>query len=80
MMVYYILFIQEVKDMIINSKESPRLRDLLTDAQDFFSEFGSILLVPTGPVLVLSILHVFRFSRSLSLGLSLKFIIISFTS
>ena len=29
MMVYYILFIQEVKDMIINSKESPRLRDLL---------------------------------------------------
>jgi hypothetical protein len=48
--------------------------------QDFFPEFGSILLVPTGPVLVFSILHVFRFSRSLSLGLSLEFIIIFFTS
>ena len=28
-MVYYILFIQEIKDIILNSKESPRLRDLL---------------------------------------------------
>ena len=28
-MIYYILFIQEIKDIILNSKESPRLRDPL---------------------------------------------------
>ena len=27
MMVYYIMFIQEIKDIIIDSKESPKLRD-----------------------------------------------------
>jgi hypothetical protein len=29
MMVYYILFIQEIKDIILNSMESPQLRDPL---------------------------------------------------
>ena len=31
--VYYILFIQEIKDIILNSKESPRPRDLRTKSE-----------------------------------------------